>query len=291
MPLAVENYRAVDPAMSIRLLLESGREKLAPEPLARRESEILLCHALGVSRSFLFANPELEVPLKRRADYLALLRRRSEGEPIAYLLGKRAFWTLEMEITPDVLIPRPETELLVEAALEVIPLSLPCRVADLGTGSGAIALAVASERPKAEVHATDLSEKALELARRNAAHLSLHHVQFHQGHWLQPLEGRFDVLLSNPPYVSAGDPHLLRGDCRYEPQLALSPGVDGLAAIREITHTSPGCLATEGWLIVEHGFDQGLACRELFNSAGFGNVRTLTDLAGLDRVCVGQWPG
>jgi release factor glutamine methyltransferase len=280
---------AVDEAMSIRLLLDAGREKLAPDPLARLESELLLCHALGVSRSFLFANPEFAVPLKRRSDYLALLRRRSEGEPIAYLVGKRSFWTFDLEVTSDVLIPRAETELLVEAALEVIPTSRPCRIADLGTGSGAIALAVASERPTAEVHATDLSVKALDLARKNAASLNLHHVKFHQGHWLQPLEGQFSVLVSNPPYVDESDPHLLEGDCRHEPRMALTPGADGMAAIREITRNAPDYLAPEGWLMVEHGHKQGQEVRDLFSAAGFDDVRTLPDLAGIERVCVGKW--
>ncbi len=279
-----------DFAMSIRSLLETGREILAPDPLARLEAEILLGHALGVSRSFLFANPDLAVPLKRRSDFMALLRRRSQGEPIPYLVGKRSFWTFDLEITADVLIPRPETELLVEMALKVIPASIPCRAADLGTGSGAIALAIASERPKCEMHATELSEKALRVAQHNANKLNLRQIQFHQGCWLQPLAGKFQVIVSNPPYVNQGDPHLQQGDCRYEPSLALSPGDDGLRSIKEITASAPGYLLPEGWLLVEHGYDQGSAVRSLFSEVGFGNISTQADMAGLDRVCMGKWP-
>lgn len=264
-------------------------EKLAPDPLARLEAEILLGYALGVSRSFLFANPELAVPLKRQSDFMALLRRRSQGEPIAYLIGKRSFWTFDLEITADVLIPRPETELLVEFALRVIPTAVPYKVADLGTGSGAIALAIALERPQCEVHATDISEKALQVAQRNANSLNLQEVHFHQGSWLQALQGKFHVLVSNPPYVNQDDPHLQQGDCRFEPGLALSPGNDGLVAIREITSQSPGCLLAGGWLLVEHGYDQGAAVRSLFSEAGFRDISTQRDLAGLERICMGKW--
>ncbi len=276
--------------MTIRALLQSAREKLAPDPLARLEAEILLCHALEVGRSFLFANPELEVPLKRRSDFMALLRRRSQGEPMAYVVGKRSFWTFDLTVTPDVLIPRPETELLVERALEKIPLNANWRIADIGTGSGAIALAIASERPGCEIHATDLSDEALRVARENSARLNLGRVQFHQGSWLQPLPGHFQVLVSNPPYVAQNDPHMQRGDCRYEPVLALSPGTDGLAAIREISLQSPGKLEAGGWLLIEHGHDQGADVRKLFNQSGLKSVSTYTDLAGLERVCVGQLP-
>jgi len=276
--------------MTIKTLLQCAREKLAPEPLARLEAEVLLCHALEVNRSFLFANPDLEVPLKRRSDFLLLLRRRSQGEPIAYLVGKRSFWTFDLTVTPDVLIPRPETELLIELALDRIPIAANWRIADLGTGSGAIALAIASERPGCEVHATDLSDKALRVARENSARLKLEQVQFHRGSWLQPLTGRFQMLLSNPPYVPQNDPHMRQGDCRFEPEMALSPGTDGLAAIREITLQSSGVLEPGGWLLIEHGHDQGHGARALFKQSGLQSVSTHADLAGLSRVCAGQVP-
>lgn len=274
--------------MTIKNLLQCARETLAPDPLARLEAEILLCHALEVSRSFLFANPDLEVPLKKRADFLLLLHRRSQGEPMAYVVGKRSFWTFDVTVTPDVLIPRPETELLVELALDRIPLNARWRIADIGTGSGAIALAIASERPGCEIHATDLSDKALRIARENSARLKLEQVHFHPGSWLQPLNGRFQVLVSNPPYVPQNDPHLQQGDCRYEPEIALSPGADGLAAIREIILQSLGKLEVGGWLLIEHGHDQGEEVRKLFSRFGLESVNTYADLAGMDRVCAGQ---
>jgi len=274
--------------MTIKNLLQRAREKLAPDPLARLEAEMLLCHALGVSRSFLFANPDLEVPLKRRSDFMLLLRRRSQGEPMAYVLGKRSFWTFDLTVTPDVLIPRPETEMLIELALERIPRIAHWRIADIGTGSGAIALALASERPGCEVHATDLSEKALRIARENSSTLKLGRIQFHEGSWLQPLTGRFHLLASNPPYVPKDDPHMRQGDCRYEPEMALSPGADGMAAIREITLQAMGKLETGGWLLIEHGHDQGADVRTLFLQSGLQSVSTYSDMAGLERVCVGQ---
>lgn len=273
--------------MTIKALLRGAQDQLAPDSLARIESEILLGHALGVSRSFLFANPDLVVPLKRRADFLALVRRRSHGEPVAYLTGKRAFWTMELMVTPDVLIPRPETELLVELALELIPLDHPWRIADLGTGSGAIALSIASERPACQVLATDQSEAALEVARENARRLGIPSVSFHHGSWLQPLSGNFQLIISNPPYVAMDDPHMQRGDCRFEPVMALSPGSDGLEAIREICAFAPR-LDRGGWLLVEHGSEQACAVRELFVLAGLVSVSTQVDLAGLDRATMGM---
>ncbi|MDZ4731632.1 MAG: peptide chain release factor N(5)-glutamine methyltransferase [Xanthomonadales bacterium] len=276
--------------MTIKALQQCAQSKLAPDPSARLEAEILLCHALEVSRSFLFANPELEVPLKRRADFMHLLQRRMQGEPIAYLVGKRAFWTLDLKVTPDVLIPRPETERLVELALEKIPPGSNWRIADLGTGSGAIALAIASERPSCQVHATDISEPAFTLACENARLHGLARVHFHCGSWLQPLSGQFHLIVSNPPYVDQNDPHMQQGDCRFEPALALSPGIDGMSAIREIVKESLHKLHAGGWLLVEHGYEQAQGVRSILRQAGFVFVSTQQDLAGLDRVCIGQLP-
>ncbi|HKX56747.1 MAG TPA: peptide chain release factor N(5)-glutamine methyltransferase [Xanthomonadales bacterium] len=274
--------------MTIRALLRAAQDKLAPDPLARLEAEILLGHALDVSRSFLFANPELAVPMKRRTDFLSLIRRRCQGEPIAYLTGKRAFWTLELKVSPDVLIPRPETELLVELALERIPPDHAWRIADLGTGSGAIALAIASERPTCEILASDLSEKALQIARENAQALAPGSISFYQGSWLEPLPGNFQLIVSNPPYVDMDDPHLTRGDCRFEPVLALSPGSDGLEAIRHICAEAVSRLDPGGWLLLEHGNEQASDVRAQLVLAGFESVSTRADLAGLDRVSMGQ---
>lgn len=274
--------------MTIRSLLRCGQDKLAPDPLARMEAEILLCHALEVSRSFLFANPDLVVPLKRQSEFMAMVRRRSQGEPIAYLVGKRAFWTFELKVNPSVLIPRPETELLVESALEHIPANIACRVADLGTGSGAIGLAIARERPDCLVHASDLSETALQIAQENARNLDITNIRFHLGSWLDPLDGQFHVIVSNPPYIARNDPHLRLGDCRFEPMEALSPGKDGLESFRHICKAAASRLHAKGWLMVEHGHDQARAVQELFRRTGFESVSTRTDLAGIDRITLGQ---
>ncbi len=267
-----------------------GREKLAGSPAARLEVEILLAHALETTRSFLYANPELELPRKRAEQFKDLLKRRAGGEPIAYLTGKTEFWSLPLRVSPDVLIPRPETESVVATALDKIPPAADWRIADLGTGSGAIALALASERPRCEAHGTDISSKAIDIARENAARLGLDGVSFHSGHWGGPLEGKFHVLVSNPPYVEAGDPHLEQGDLRFEPATALSPGGDGLAAIREISALAGSLLQAGGWLILEHGFEQGRAVRHILESDGFVNIETRKDLAGHERVAAGQRP-
>lgn len=276
--------------MTIRELLELATGKLNSRDSARMDAEILLGHALEVRRSFIYANPGLEVPFKRRNEFLRLVRQRCEGQPIAYLTGHRAFWSLDLRVTPAVLIPRPETELLVECALELIPPDVPRRIADLGTGSGAIALAVARERPGAEVHATDLSLEALDVAQENARRNDLEQVQFHYGSWAEPLRGKFDLVLSNPPYVAEADEHLLMGDCRFEPRIALSPGVDALGALRQVTTGASDILLDGGWLAVEHGHNQGEAVRSLLESAGFTEIRTRRDLAGIDRVCIGRKP-
>jgi len=278
--------------MKLRQLLESAAGRLAgggaPAAVARLEAEILLAHALEVHRSFLYAHPELEIPPLRGETFNSLLRRRLRGEPVAYLTGTREFWSLTMEVSPAVLIPRPETELLVEAALQRIPPGRPVRVADLGTGSGAVALAIACERPAAEVHATDVSAEALEVARGNAARLKLGRLRFHCGSWLEPLTGEFDLIVANPPYVAEGDPHLSRGDTRFEPSLALVAGADGLAAVREISGASRGRLTPGGWLLLEHGNEQGEQVRALLTAAGLEEVATLTDLAQRERVTLGR---
>jgi release factor glutamine methyltransferase len=273
-------------AVKIKQLLAGAYRKLALDSSGRLEAEILLGHALEVSRSFLYANPELEIPAARKDNFHSMIGKRSAGVPIAYLTGKREFWSLELKVTPDVLIPRPETELLVETALQRIPPTARWRIADLGTGSGAVALAIASERPVCEVHATEHDPAALSIARENAAKLGLGRVFFHQGSWASPLEGVFHVIVSNPPYVALHDPHLQQGDCRYEPEIALSPGPDALAAIREIAVAALPCLVDGGWLALEHGFDQGAEVRQLLSDLGYADISTSKDLAGLERITV-----
>lgn len=246
-------------------------------------------HVLDVSSAWLFAHALDELDETSGATFLALVRRRAAGEPVAYLTGRRGFWTLDLVVAPATLIPRPETELLVEQALSRLPVDAPSRVADLGTGSGAVALAIAAERPRADIVATDASADALSVARGNAERLGLAHVAFVQGDWLEPLHGRwFELVVSNPPYIETGDPHLLRGDLRFEPASALASGADGLDAIRAIVQGSPDVLVDAGWLLVEHGWNQGEAVRRLLTRAGFLEVFTARDLECRDRVSGGR---
>ncbi len=247
-----------------------------------------MAHVLETTRSFLYANPELELPGGRTEAFKKIIKQRALGQPIAYLTGTSEFWSLPLKVSPAVLIPRPETELLVETALKNIPPAADWRIADLGTGSGAIALALASERKKCEIHATDISAAALEVARENAGHLGFDHVRFHHGSWTRPLQGKFHLIASNPPYVEAGDRHLKRGGLRFEPSEALTPGPDGLSAIREITGQARAMLVDGGWLMFEHGWDQGPAVRGILADDGFAMVETLKDLQGHERVTAGE---
>ncbi|MEL1265620.1 peptide chain release factor N(5)-glutamine methyltransferase [Pseudoxanthomonas putridarboris] len=267
-----------------------GAARLAG-PEARHEAEHLLLHALGRDRAWLFAHGTDPMTTDQAVAFEALLARRAAGEPVAYLVGRRGFWTLDLRVTPATLIPRPETERLVELALERLPGDAPLRVADLGTGSGAIALAIASERPRARVVATDTSDDALRVAHDNAAAHGLANVEFRRGSWLAPLSGeRFHLIASNPPYIAEGDPHLGQGDLRFEPAGALASGTDGLAAIREIVAAAPRCLRAGGWVLLEHGWEQGESIRALLRQAGFMDVDTAQDLEHRDRVTLGRLP-
>ncbi len=258
-------------------------------PDARHEAEHLLLHVLERDRAWLFAHGDDPLPDSGAIAFDALLARREAGEPLAYLLGRRGFWTLDLQVSAATLIPRPDTERLVELALERLPDDRPLRIADLGTGSGAIALALASERPLAQVVATDLSGDALRVAQANAEANRIANIAFRQGSWLAPLAGEhFHLIASNPPYIADGDPHLAQGDLRFEPPTALSSGADGLDAIREIVATVPAHLLPGGWLLLEHGWDQGDAIRALLIAAGFVDVATETDLEQRDRVTLGR---
>lgn len=251
----------------------------------------LMAHVLGRGTAWLYAHGGDPVDPGAAAAFRALVARRSAGEPVAYLTGRRGFWTLDLAVTPDTLVPRPETELLVEMALARLE-DDAVDVADLGTGSGAIALAIASERPRARVVATDRSEAALAVARGNASGAGLANVAFAAGDWWAPLAGRrFHLVASNPPYIAEGDPHLARGDLRFEPPAALASGHDGLDAIRAIVAGAPAHLHPGGWLLLEHGLDQGAPVRALLSAAGFVGVETARDLEGRDRVTIGRWPG
>lgn len=260
---------------------------------ARHEAELLLLHVLDRPRSWLFAHATDPLAANDQAAFEALLARRVAGEPVAYLTGRRGFWTLDLEVDPATLIPRPETELLVELALERLPPDQALQLADLGTGSGAIALALASERPRAQVLATDASPGALAVAARNAARIELDNVRFAEGghDWYAPLQGvRFDLIASNPPYIASNDPHLEQGDLRFEPSTALASGMDGLDDIRRIVEGGQAHLRPGGWLLIEHGWDQGAAIRALFEATGFAEVQTVQDLEQRDRITLGRRP-
>ena len=257
--------------------------------IERVDAEWLLAHALGRPPGWLWAHADDPVDAAVREAFDALVARRAAGEPVAYLTGTRGFWTLDLGVSPATLIPRPETERLVELALDRLPTDTPCRVADLGTGSGAIALAIARERPMAAVVATDASKAALAVAVANARRNAIDNVWFRRGDWCEALgRDRFDLVASNPPYIAAGDPHLAQGDLRHEPAAALASGIDGLDAIRRIVRDVPAHLAPAGWLLLEHGHDQGEAVRALLLAAGFTDVATEADLEGRDRVTLGR---
>ena len=257
----------------------------------RLDAEILLAAALDRPRSYLHAWPERRPEPEQAARFAAWLERRSSGEPVAYLLGRREFWSLELEVTPDTLIPRPETELLVELALERLPADRPVAVADLGTGSGAIALALAAERPLARIVATDRSPAALTVARHNARRLSMANIEFREGDWCAPLgDERFDLIAGNPPYVAAADPRWQVGELRFEPPAALVSGADGLDALRVIIGQAPDYLKPGGWLLLEHGYDQGETVPALLREHGFDTVNDHRDAAGISRTSSGRWP-
>lgn len=283
----VVGARFIEPVLDVPAE-ESGRNELHPGKNtgeARREAELLLQHALRVDRAWLFAHADDAVPVVLAGQFRCYVTRRAEGEPIAYISGRREFFGLDLAVTPDVLIPRPETELLVELALEKIAHTAAPRFADLGTGSGAIALAIAHERPQARVLAADASAAALAVARGNAQRLGLGNVEFVDSDWFAALAGReFDLIASNPPYIALGDAHLARGDLRFEPALALSSGADGLDAIRTIARDARGHLAAGGWLLLEHGLDQGTAVRAILAANGYVQATTARDLEGRDRV-------
>ncbi|MBD8872280.1 peptide chain release factor N(5)-glutamine methyltransferase [Rhodanobacter sp. DHB23] len=256
----------------------------------RVDAEALLLHVLGQSRGWLFAHACDALDPDVQTAFDALVERRAAGEPVAYLTGRRGFWTLDLEVTPATLIPRPETETLVELALQRLPGDAAARVADLGTGSGAVALAIASERPHAQVVATDASAAALAVAQRNARRLGIANVRFVEGDWLAPLAGeRFALVVSNPPYIEAADPHLAQGDLRFEPASALASGLDGLDDIRRIVAAARAHLEPGGWLLFEHGWNQGDAARALLDAAGYAEVFTARDLEARDRVSGGMW--
>ena len=261
------------------------RQALAQCGLAPVDANALLAHVLGKDRAWLVAHATDQLLQKDSDIFFAAAKRRRDGQPVAYLTGTREFYSLSLQVTPDVLIPRPETETLVEAALAYIAKDAAARILDLGTGTGAIALAIARERPRAEVMAIDVSDAALAVATANAQRLGIGNVRFAQSNWYAGLDGtRFDVIVSNPPYIAADDPHLREGDLRFEPRAALTPGGDGLDALRAIIADAPEHLSAGATLLVEHGYDQSDAVHALFAQHGFVDLKRWRDLAGHWRV-------
>lgn len=255
----------------------------------RLDAELLLARALDVPRSYLFAHPEDEMDAEAARRFDTAIRNRVDGMPMAYITGEKEFWSMRLLVSPATLVPRPDTEVLVEQALSRIPRKAAWRIADLGTGSGAIALALARERALCQVTATDLSSAALAVAAENARQLGVPNIEFIHGSWTEPLAGEvFDVVVSNPPYVASGDPHLAQ--LHHEPVDALDAGDDGLDAIRALAASVADILRPDGCLLLEHGAEQALAVTEILQQAGWTAVQTINDIEGRPRVTVACRP-
>jgi release factor glutamine methyltransferase len=257
----------------------------ASSPTPRLDAEVLVMHACGIGRSELITRHDVALNDEQQNKLEGLLARRQRGEPVAYITGTREFWSMELDVSPATLIPRPETELLVEKALEHIPRDAAWTIADLGTGCGAIALAIAKGRLRCRVIATDNSPAALQVARYNAKKFGLTNIEFHEGDWFAALaDATFDMILSNPPYIRAGDPHLKQGDVRFEPATALVAGTEGFDAIRHIARHAREFLKPDGWLLFEHGWDQAEAIGDYLRQQGYRDIVCHTDLTGHTRV-------
>lgn len=263
----------------------------ASSPSPRLDAEVLAMHALGLTRAELITRAREPLTEAQHRHLCECMQRRARGEPVAYIVGNREFWSLDLKVTPATLIPRPETELLVEQALARIPADADWHVADLGTGSGAVALAIARERPRSRMIATDICESALAVARENAERHNIPNIEFRHGSWLAPFtEESFDLIVSNPPYVRDHDPHLARGDVRHEPRRALASGHDGLDAIRHIAARARRHLRPGGHLLLEHGYDQAQSVASLCRWYGYRDVTTCRDQADHDRVTIARLP-
>lgn len=278
------------PALTIRAQLHHGAQRLSQQAAPQLEAELLLAKSLRCLRTHLWAYPDQIVDEQAQHIFATLLERRVAGEPIAYLLGYQEFWSLSLKVTPDTLIPRPETEGLVELALKKLPLNLSHRVVDLGTGSGAIALALATERPDWRIVATDDSDAALAVAQHNAQVFQLNQIDFFSGFWCSalPANERFAAIVSNPPYIAHGDAHLQQGDLRFEPKTALVSGREGLDDLQHIISTAQSHLAENGWLLLEHGYQHSVAVCDLLSTHGYTQVESFRDLAGQLRYSVGK---
>lgn len=268
--------------------LQFATQKLTNNEVARLEGEILLSHILKKDRIDIYRWPQRLLTNQQQQQFKQLILRRQAGEPIAYLTGQKAFWSLNLTVGPQVLIPRPETELLVEQALHCLPPSKPCQILDLGTGSGAIALAIAQERPHWQITATDISKEALKIAKENAFRHRLQQILFIQSDWftqLPPL--KFDLIISNPPYIAIDDPHLTQGDIQHEPPQALISGREGLTAIQQIIIQAMNFLKPKAFLWLEHGYNQQMAVQKLLHHHGYRQIETLVDYSGIPRISGG----
>ncbi|HBE9079965.1 peptide chain release factor N(5)-glutamine methyltransferase [Serratia fonticola] len=276
--------------MDYQTWLKTATLRLTHSDSAKRDAEILLGFVTGRARTYLLAFGETPLTAEQAQQLTVLLARRERGEPVAYLVGEREFWSLPLSVSPATLIPRPDTECLVELALERLP-AAPCAILDLGTGTGAIALALASERPDCQLTGIDLQPEAVALAQHNAQKLAINNARFLQGSWFTPVAGqKFALIATNPPYIDQADPHLGQGDVRFEPGTALVAADQGLADLATIVQQAADYLEPQGWLLLEHGWQQGESVRTLLNTEGFIAVATHRDYGDNDRVTLGQKP-
>ncbi len=281
----------ISPEIQISERLRLARTRLRHSESAGLDAELLLCSVLGCDRGRLYAHPEQGLTRPQAALFNERLELRAEGRPMAYLLRKKEFWSLELCVSKDTLIPRPETELLVETALGLIPKESACHILEAGTGSGAIAIAIAKERPKSRITAVDNSAAALAIAEKNITTHGARQITLIKADWLEFKHAQpYGLIVGNPPYIAENDPHLKQGDIRFEPRAALVSGRDGLAATRQLVRAAVNHLRPGGWLLLEHGCRQGGAVRALFEAARFRRISTLCDYNRLERVTRGQWP-
>ena len=275
--------------VTVTELLLKAEQTIKDSESARLDAEILLCNVMQFNQSKIYSHPEEVIPDDKLALFQSLIAQRQQGYPIAHLTKKKEFWSLELTINKDTLIPRPETELLVEKALEMIPEDTSYNILDLGTGSGAIAIAIASERPKTKIVATDINKNALSMAKKNADAHQLKNIQFHLSDWYQNIPPQiFNLIVSNPPYIKKNDEHLSQGDVRFEPQCALVSGIDGMHAINTILKNVKPYLAGAACLLIEHGYDQKESVQQAFLKQDFKQIKTFQDLSGQDRMTSGH---
>jgi release factor glutamine methyltransferase len=266
----------------------SALQEVSESPLL--DAEVLLCNVLDKGRSYLRAWPDAPLSAGQHQAYQVLVNDRQQGKPLAYIIGTREFWSRDFQVSPDVLIPRPDTELLIELSLALIPVKQYYKIIDLGTGSGIIAITLAAERPHAQVSATDISAAALQIAQANAAKHTVNSIDYYQSNWFEDVpDGKFDLIVSNPPYLAEDDQHLQQGDLRFEPLTALISAQQGLSDLQKVADTARNRLESGGFLLVEHGYNQRGDVQNLFKSLGYFNVETHTDLSGQPRVTFGQY--